>query len=51
VRQHGITGYVTNIEDDVQKTNVFVSPGFVGLSATSAYTKPRTFGVRLDYDF
>ena len=46
-----ITGYVTNIEDDVQKTNVFVSPGFVGLSATSAYTKPRTFGVRLDYDF
>lgn len=46
-----LTGYVTNLEDDVQKTNVFVSPGFVGLSATSAYTKPRTVGLRLDYDF
>lgn len=46
-----ITGYVTNIEDEVQKTNVFVSPGFVGLSATTAYSKPRTFGIRVDYDF
>lgn len=46
-----ITGYVTNLENDVQKTNVFVSPGFVGLSGTTAYTKPRTAGVRLNYDF
>lgn len=46
-----ITGYITNIEDDVQKTNVFVSPGFVGLSATTAYSKPRTAGIRVDYDF
>ena len=46
-----ITGYVTNIEDEAQKTNVFVSPGFVGLSATTAYSKPRTAGIRLDYDF
>lgn len=46
-----LTGYVTNIEDDVQKTNIFISPGFIGLSATTAYTKPRTFGIRLDKDF
>lgn len=46
-----LTAYVTNLEDDVQKTNVFVSPGFVGLSGTTAYTKPRTVGLRLDYTF
>jgi len=46
-----ITGYVTNIEDDSDKTNIFISPGFIGLSATTAYTKPRTFGVRLDKGF
>lgn len=46
-----LTGYVTNLENDVEKTNIYISPGFVGLSATTAYTKPRTFGVRADYRF
>lgn len=46
-----ITGYVTNIEDDVEKTNIFISPGFIGLSATTAYSKPRTIGIRLDKSF
>ncbi|MFC3050490.1 TonB-dependent receptor [Kordiimonas pumila] len=46
-----ITGYVTNIENDTELNNIFVSPGFVGLSATASYTKPRSFGVRLDYEF
>lgn len=46
-----VTAYATNLEDEVEKTNIFVSPGFVGLSATTAYTKPRTIGVRLDYEF
>ncbi|MCB2013478.1 MAG: TonB-dependent receptor [Sphingobium sp.] len=46
-----VTGYVTNLEDDVEKTNIYISPGFVGVNATTAYTKPRTFGVRADYRF
>lgn len=46
-----LTGYVTNLENDVEKANIFISPGFVGLSATTAYTKPRTFGIRADYKF
>ncbi|MEQ8936983.1 MAG: hypothetical protein RIE56_14430, partial [Amphiplicatus sp.] len=46
-----ITGYATNLENDVEKTNIFVSPGFVGLSATTAYTRPRSYGVRVDFDF
>ena len=46
-----LTGYVTNLEDDVEKTNVYVSPGFVGESATTAYTQPRTIGLRADYRF
>lgn len=46
-----ITGYVTNLEDEVQKNNVYVSPGFIGASAATSYTRPRTLGVRLDYQF
>ena len=46
-----LTGFVTNLEDDVEKTNIFISPGFVGESATTTYTKPRTFGVKVDYEF
>jgi iron complex outermembrane receptor protein len=46
-----ITGYVTNLEDDVERNNIYISPGFVGESATTSYTRPRTVGVRVDYDF
>ncbi|MEZ5694565.1 MAG: TonB-dependent receptor [Altererythrobacter sp.] len=46
-----VTGYVTNLENDVEKTNIYVSPGFVGSSPTTAYSKPRTFGIRVDYEF
>ena len=46
-----VTLYLTNLENDVQKTNVYVSPGFLGLSATTAYSKPRSGGIRLDYRF
>lgn len=46
-----VTLFVTNLENDVQKTNVYVSPGFLGLSATTAYSKPRTAGIRVDYRF
>lgn len=46
-----ITGFVTNLEDDVEKTNIFVSPGFIGTSATTAYSKPRTYGLKVDYEF
>ncbi len=46
-----ITGYITNLEDEVQKNNVYVSPGFIGASATTSYTRPRTIGVRFDYEF
>ena len=46
-----VSGYVTNLEDDVHKNNVYISPGFVGASATTSYTRPRTVGIRLDYDF
>ncbi|MCG8504621.1 MAG: TonB-dependent receptor, partial [Sphingomonadales bacterium] len=46
-----ITAFVTNLEDNVEKNNIFISPGFVGQSATTAYTKPRTFGIKLDYGF
>lgn len=46
-----LTLFVTNLENDVQKTNVYVSPGFLGLSATTAYSKPRTAGIRVDYRF
>lgn len=49
--QLSVTAYVTNLENDTQKTNVYVSPGFLGLSATTAYSKPRTLGIRLDYRF
>lgn len=46
-----LTGYATNLEDDVQKNNIYVSPGFIGLSATTSYTRPRSFGLRMDYAF
>lgn len=46
-----VTGYVNNLEDNVEKNNIFISPGFIGLSATTAYTRPRTIGIRLDYEF
>jgi len=46
-----IAGYVNNLEDNVERNNIFISPGFIGLSATTAYSRPRTFGVRLDYAF
>ncbi len=46
-----ITGYATNLENNVQKNNVYISPGFIGLSATTAYSRPRSLGVRLDYMF
>ncbi|RXR27691.1 TonB-dependent receptor [Sphingobium fluviale] len=46
-----VTGYVTNLENDIEKSNVYVSPGFIGTNAGTAYTKPRTFGVRADYKF
>ncbi len=46
-----VTGFVTNLEDDVEKNNIFITPGFIRESATTAYTKPRTFGVKVDYEF
>jgi len=46
-----VVGYVTNLENDIEKTNIYISPGFIGLSATTAYSKPRTFGMRVDYAF
>ncbi|WP_298021016.1 TonB-dependent receptor [uncultured Parasphingopyxis sp.] len=46
-----ITGYVTNLEDNVERNNIYLTPGFIGVSATTAYTRPRTFGVRADFSF
>jgi iron complex outermembrane recepter protein len=46
-----LTGYVTNLENNVEKNNIYISPGFIGESATTAYTRPRTFGIRADYKF
>lgn len=46
-----ITGYVTNIEDNVERNNIYLTPGFIGVSPTTAYSKPRTVGVRVDYSF
>lgn len=46
-----ITAYATNLEDEVERNNVYISPGFVGLSATTSYTRPRSFGLRVDYAF
>lgn len=46
-----LTAYVTNLEDKVEKTNIYISPGFIGLSAVTSYTQPRTFGVRADWKF
>ena len=46
-----VTAYVTNLEDDVQKNNIYVSPGFIGLSAATSYTRPRSVGLRVDYAF
>ncbi len=46
-----ITGFATNLEDNVEKNNIYITPGFIGESATTAYTKPRTFGIKMDYKF
>jgi iron complex outermembrane receptor protein len=46
-----ITGYVTNIENDIEKTNIFLTPGFIGTNTTTTFTKPRTFGLKVDYKF
>jgi iron complex outermembrane receptor protein len=46
-----LTGYVTNLENDIERNNIYVSPGFIGSSAVTSYTKPRTFGVRADWRF
>lgn len=46
-----ITGFVNNIEDEVQRNNIYLTPGFVGTSATTVYSRPRTWGVRLNYEF
>ena len=45
------TAYVTNLEDNVERNNIYLTPGFIGVSPTTAYTKPRTVGVRVDYAF
>ncbi|MEI9851188.1 MAG: TonB-dependent receptor [Sphingomonas sp.] len=46
-----LTGFVTNLENDVEKNNIYISPGFIGLSAVTSYTRPRTFGIRADFSF
>ncbi len=46
-----LTAYVTNLEDNVERNNIYLTPGFIGVSPTTAYTKPRTFGVRADFEF
>ncbi|KTE30875.1 MULTISPECIES: TonB-dependent receptor [unclassified Sphingopyxis] len=46
-----ITGYVTNLENDIERNNIYVSPGFIGSSAVTSYSKPRTIGVRADWKF
>lgn len=46
-----VTGFVTNLENDIEKNNIYVSPGFIGSSAVASYTKPRSFGVRADWKF
>jgi iron complex outermembrane recepter protein len=46
-----LTGFVTNLENEIEKNNIYVSPGFIGSSAVASYTKPRTFGVRADWKF
>lgn len=46
-----LTAYVTNIENNVERNNIYLTPGFIGVSPTTAYTKPRTFGVRADWRF
>ena len=45
------TAFVTNIENNTEKTNIQISPGFVGRSAVTAYSRPRTWGVKLDWSF
>lgn len=46
-----LTGYITNIENNVERNNIYLTPGFIGVSPATAYTKPRTIGVRVDYSF
>lgn len=46
-----LTAYVTNLENNVERNNIYLTPGFIGVSPTTAYTKPRTIGIRADYAF
>ena len=46
-----ITAYATNLENNAELANVYISPGFIGTSATAQYTVPRSYGIRLDYSF
>lgn len=45
------TLYASNLEDNVERNNIYLTPGFIGVSPTTAYTKPRTVGARIDYAF
>lgn len=46
-----LSAFVTNIENNTERNNIQVSPGFIGQSALAIYTKPRTWGLRADYRF
>ncbi len=46
-----LTGYVTNLENESVLNNNQVSPGFVGTSAVQTYSRPRSWGIRVDYEF
>ncbi|WP_422061464.1 TonB-dependent receptor [Sphingopyxis sp.] len=46
-----LTAYATNLENNVERNNIYLTPGFIGVSPTTAYGKPRTIGVRVDYSF
>lgn len=46
-----LTVYATNLEDNVERNNIYLTPGFIGVSPTTAYTKPRTIGFRADLAF
>lgn len=46
-----VTAFATNLEDEVERNNIYLTPGFIGVSPGTAYTKPRTFGIRVDYAF
>ena len=46
-----MTGYATNLENESELANIYITPGFIGPIATAQYTKPRTYGLRVDYSF